>query len=142
MTDEQKNRIRALRQSGCSYRQVADDLLISVNTVKSFCRRDPEINGNNGSEAQIQPKAVIPREEGTCRFCGKPLVMIPGKRKKEFCNSRCRSRYWTAHRNEITHRTVHTFHCAYCGKEFTVYGKTGRKYCSSECYFADRFGEH
>ena len=28
-----------------------------------------------------------------------------------------------------------------CKKEFELYGKANRKYCSRECYMAERFGE-
>lgn len=30
----------------------------------------------------------------TCLNCGKDLKQIPQKRKKQFCNSTCRSNYW------------------------------------------------
>ena len=39
MTDEQKQKIIALRRDGAGYRQVAAAVGISINTVKSFCRR-------------------------------------------------------------------------------------------------------
>lgn len=29
--------------------------------------------------------------------------------------------------------------CPHCGKEFHIYGDKRRKYCSHECYIADRF---
>ena len=29
--------------------------------------------------------------------------------------------------------------CPHCGKEFHIYGDRRRKYCSHECYIADRF---
>ena len=29
-----------------------------------------------------------------CKFCGKSLNHIEGRRKKEFCNNTCRSKYW------------------------------------------------
>ena len=29
-----------------------------------------------------------------CQNCGKDLVQIKGKRKKEYCNSTCRSNFW------------------------------------------------
>lgn len=135
MTDEQKETIRGLRNQGLSYRQVSDETGISVSTLKSFCRRD-------FGKAAIKVKAPHPAGSGqaVCRFCGKPVIQTPGKRKREFCDDRCRSRYWVKHRSELPKKVTYTYTCAYCGKEFTVYGKRERKYCSQECYFADRFG--
>lgn len=39
MTDEQKQQIIALRRDGAGYGRIAARLPISINTVKSFCRR-------------------------------------------------------------------------------------------------------
>ena len=39
MTDEQKQQIITLRRDGAGYGRIAAQLQISINTVKSFCRR-------------------------------------------------------------------------------------------------------
>lgn len=39
MTDEQKQKIIALRRDGAGYGHIAAAVGISINTVKSFCRR-------------------------------------------------------------------------------------------------------
>ena len=39
MTDDQKQKIIALRRDGAGYGQIAATIGISINTVKSFCRR-------------------------------------------------------------------------------------------------------
>ena len=39
MTDEQKQQIIVLRRDGAGYGRIAARLQISINTVKSFCRR-------------------------------------------------------------------------------------------------------
>ncbi len=39
MTDKQKTQIVKLRAAGYGYGKIAQELGISVNTVKSFCRR-------------------------------------------------------------------------------------------------------
>src|SRR6266849_8091911 len=39
-----------------------------------------------------------------CKSCGRPVVQMPGRRKREFCNATCRQRY---HRKqEIPHASV------------------------------------
>ena len=47
MTDRQKERIRQMRADGYGYMKIAQELGISENTVKSFCRR----KGLNGAAA-------------------------------------------------------------------------------------------
>ena|SRR5216684_5476462 len=37
--------------------------------------------------------------EARCKSCGRPVVQIPGRRKREFCNATCRQRY---HRKQET----------------------------------------
>lgn len=38
----------------------------------------------------------------TCKNCGTELVMVPGRRPKEFCNSTCRSNHFQKeHRKKI-----------------------------------------
>lgn len=151
MTDEQKERIDKLRENNFSYKQVADAIGVSINTVKSYCRRQKE--KTEAPEAEKTPREKgNPKAENTksyntsntevCRYCGRPLIFTPGKRKKTFCDKACRTKYWTEHRDDLPQKTSYTFRCAHCGKEFTIYGKRERKYCSPECYFADRFGEN
>ncbi len=42
--------------------------------------------------------------EARCKSCGRPVVQIPGRRKREFCNATCRQRY---HRKQaIPHASV------------------------------------
>ena len=36
--------------------------------------------------------------------------------------------------DEVKHKAVYTYECACCGKPFTAYGNSHRKYCSHECY--------
>lgn len=154
MTEEQKERIDKLREKDFSYKQVADAIGVSINTVKSYCRRQREKEEKPGREEAPgkadkseagNTKAENTKSEntsntGVCRYCGRPLDFTPGKRKKTFCDKKCRAKYWTAHRDDLPHKTTYTFRCAHCGKEFTVYGKRERKYCCPECYFAERFG--
>ena len=39
MTNKQKEKISVLRQAGTSYKEIAEQLDLSVNTVKSYCQR-------------------------------------------------------------------------------------------------------
>ena len=42
MTEEQKSEIMLLRRQGVGYKRIAAIMEISVETVKSYCRRNPE----------------------------------------------------------------------------------------------------
>lgn len=132
MTDEQKKQVTRLRQEGCGYTAIAKRLDISRDTVKSFCRR----NGLNGNVAEGKTQAEM---KAGCRQCGKTLVQLAGMKPRVFCSDQCRIKWWREHPDQIKRRAVYTFSCACCGKVFTAYGNSKRKYCSHDCYIKDRF---
>ena len=121
MTDSQKHSIVALRREGMSYNGIAKKLGISVNTVKSYCRR-----------------RSLKSEEHVCKQCGVPVAQNPRRREKKFCSDACRMKWWSAHPEEA--RNSSRLVCPVCGKIFMAHGHTKRKYCSHKCYIADRFG--
>lgn len=127
MTKTQKAQILYFRTEGISYNAIAERLGISVNTVKSFCRR----NGLGGI-ATKEPVKV-------CRQCGAPLPVTNYKPKK-FCSDSCRHTWWNAHPELIDKKAYYTLTCQHCGREFQSYGNDGRKYCCHACYITARFG--
>lgn len=134
MTNEQQEKIRQLRLDGAGYTKVANELGMSKETVKSFCRR----NGLAGKAEDMSAKQK--EEEGVvCRNCGKPLEQIPGKKIRKFCSKQCWETWWKKNPEKIKKRAVYKYICANCGREFEVYGNAHRKYCTHDCYIADRF---
>jgi len=129
MTTAQKQRIEYLRGKGESYAAIADDLSISENTVKSYCRR----NNIGVAIKQEQPVAT-----NTCANCGRPLEHTPGSKRKRFCSDKCRMMWWKAHPEAVNRKAVYRFACPACGTEFEAYGNTRRKYCSRSCFGAMR----
>ena len=130
MTEEQKSEIMLLRRQGIGYKRIAAFLEIPVETVKSYCRRNPE-------EDATQPIIPIGSEAtflSTCKHCGRPLQQTPGKRRREFCGSACRAAYWRAHPKKLQFQR-----CAGCGTLLPM-GNVSRKYCSHACYIQHRFG--
>lgn len=128
MTLEQQERIRQLRAAGEGYKKIGTLLNISVNTVKSFCRRD---NGANTTET-VEEKDAEPIP--LCPRCHKPVAQISGHRKRIFCSSACRVAFWRMQAQPINIRT-----CPGCGRP--LFGNDHRrKYCSHDCYIAHRFG--
>ena len=125
MTEEQKLKLILLRRNGDGYGQIATALGISINTVKSFCRR-------HGLAAEVKGSV--------CEQCGKAVFQNPGRKRKRFCCDACRNRWWNSHLELVKRKAMYTFTCPGCGKEFSIYGNSHRKFCCHECYIAYRFG--
>ena len=129
MTKKEKESVRFLRGEGYGYLAIATRLGISLNTVKSFCRR----NGLGG----IAEKP----DRQTCRQCGKPLAQEPKRPARKYCSEACRRIWWKEHSHLVNKKAFYSLTCAHCGKEFQSYGNQKRKYCSHPCYIAARFGK-
>lgn len=123
MTEKEKDTIIQLRKSGYTYSKIADALNLSINTVKSFYRRNQDCN------------------EQKCIYCGNPVVQLKSTRKKKFCSDNCRFKWWRTHGCDVERTAVYNFKCAYCDKPFKAYGNNHRKYCSHDCYIKARFGD-
>jgi DNA-binding NarL/FixJ family response regulator len=79
MLNEQRQTIEDLRLLGRSFAEIAAQTGVSVNTVKSYCRR-------------------ISAKTDFCKHCGKPLKYTDGKKKKQFCDDKCRTKWWNVYR--------------------------------------------
>ena len=128
MTNEQRMIVSALRAQGMGYGAIARKVGISENTVKSFCRRN----------AQKEDKPVTGAGEHRCLCCGAPVAQQAGRKEKKFCSDKCRNKWWNAHLDQVDRRAIREVICANCGRTFSVYGRTERKYCSHACYIQQR----
>lgn len=128
----QKEQIRRLRLDGLSYGEISKRVDVSRDAVISFCRR-------NGLQEIMKNTEVIPSTDG-CRECGKHLVQTEGTKRRVFCSKECRVKWWKEHPEQLNRKAVYQFTCPHCGKPFSAYGNSKRKYCSHSCYIADRFG--
>ena len=115
VTQQQKEQISRLRAAGASFGKIASALGISVNTVKSYCKRNPI-----SSEVAPAPKAIIHADR--CPQCNSPLEQTPGHRQKRFCSTKCRNRWWQAHLDLMKRKTMKSWTCQYCGHVFQQYG--------------------
>jgi predicted transcriptional regulator len=131
----QKERIAAFRSHGESYAKIADALGISKNTVQSYCRR----NNLGGDSSTVVEKETEKESRSFCKQCSVELIQQPGKKPRKFCSDACRAEWWKTHPEQLEKKAVYTFKCVHCGNDFTAYGNDNRKYCSHECYVADRF---
>ena len=132
MTDEQKNLIYAARKNGVGYATIAKDVGMTKNAVAAFCRR-------HGLTGNLSDDNAPASEGGLCRECGKPLVQVDGMKTRVFCSHECKTKWWREHPEKMNRKATYEFVCAHCKKPFSAYGNSKRKYCSHECYIADRF---
>lgn len=123
MTQAEKERIADLQLSGFGYRKIAAELGMSVDTIKSFCRRRP-----------------LPHHGAVCAQCGKPLVQIPHKKKKRFCCDQCRMTWWKAHPDQIVRKKVYAHTCLNCRDVFHSH-RANSQYCSRKCFSESRRSE-
>lgn len=126
MKNNQKEMIGNMRRQGMPYGDIAAALGLSLNTVKSFCRRESIDIINNSDN----------RNQNLCKNCGALLKHHPGSKKKTFCCDKCRYAWWNKNRVKGTYPLT----CFYCGREFYSNNKK-RKYCGRECYIHSRNGE-
>jgi endogenous inhibitor of DNA gyrase (YacG/DUF329 family) len=116
MTVNQKAEIERLQRLGLGYRKIAAELALSVDAVKSYCRRHP-----------VKP------ELNDCLQCGTPLKQTPHRKRRKFCSERCRTIWWNHNRDKGQGQTRYASICAFCGKHY-VSTKANRQYCSRRCY--------
>ena len=130
MTETQKAQITEMRRAGAGYGKIAQELGLSENTVKSYCRRYKSL--------PLPPPAGDSRH---CQECGRPISQTAGRKPKKFCSDACRMKWWNSHLNLVKRKAIYRLTCQHCGKVFSVYGQPRRKYCSHACYIAERFGD-
>lgn len=122
MTNEQINKIEAMRIAGAGYKAIASKLNLPAGTVKSWFRRHPL---NNESVCK----------ENRCVQCGASYTQKPHTRPRRFCSDGCRNKWWSEHREQRTVKTAYRHICIGCGREFEN-GRREAAYCSRAC-FAD-----
>ncbi len=128
MTNEQKEQIRKLRLQGDGYMKISQKLGVSINTIRSFCRR-MELDG------------CLSGTQHRCKQCGRAIKIVPKQKPKSFCSDACRIRWWNSHPEDVKRKANYEFVCARCGVSFTAYGNAHRKYCSRACYIVGRYGK-
>ena len=87
MTPAQKEEIYKHRINGLGYKAIAQELLISVDSIKGYCKR----HHLNGSPEVVQLNAeVIKEKHEVCLCCNKPIRQKKRGRTKKFCSDGCR----------------------------------------------------
>ena len=132
MKPEQKRMIEELRNSGCGYKEISEQLQISINTVKSYCKRH-------------ELTRMGKRNSGSVRFClqcGTEIKQEQHRKTKKFCSDRCRMIWWREHSSLLRTPSKQIFICPVCHEAFAAYSSTKQKYCSRLCYARSREAAH
>ena len=111
----EKAMIIYLHTEGLFFTQIAKQLDLSVNTVKSFYNRN--------------------KDKQFCLFCGASIEQPPRTRLKKFCSDKCRIESWKISKDNKFGNIEKT--CRYCGCHFLSYVSKDAKYCSRKCYLND-----
>jgi len=138
MTPVQKEEIYKLRLQGLGYKVIAKELLISVDMVKSQCKRH-QLTGQ-AKLVQINTQ-VFQTNNGLCLQCNKSIQKRNRGRTKKFCSEICRYTWWNKNQDKRNRNStaMYQYICFHCGRSFTSYGNKQRKYCSHHCYIKNRF---
>lgn len=132
MNSEQKRIVADLRQSGFGYTEISEQLHLSINTVKSYCKR------HNLQRQGKQNKAST----RFCLQCGTEIKQEQHRKTKKFCSDRCRMIWWREHSSLLRTPSKQTFICPVCREAFAAYSSTKQKYCSRLCYARSREAAH
>lgn len=88
----------------------------------------------------VEKRQILPIN-AACQNCGAAIVQKTKCKQKKFCCDKCRNQWWNQHLDQVKRKAYYNIVCQHCGKVTTVYGDSRKKYCSHECYIADRFGK-
>jgi uncharacterized protein YjcR len=139
MTLFQKEQIQRMLSEGMGYSKIASCLNISVNTIKSYCRRNDL--GGMAEVSQDEENTAENEMSSFCKNCGKPIKQIDGVKQRKFCSDKCRMAWWNSNTDMVNRKAIYHLECAGCSKPFNSYGNKKRKYCCHSCYIKDRFGK-
>jgi len=139
MNEYQKKKICELRIMGLGYRAISNELELSRDVVRNFCKKN-NLNGYLGKVDDNIRKMMI--DNSFCANCSKPIKQKKKGKVRRFCSDECRRKWWKKNADKGTRKETALYKvvCVFCEKEFISYGNKNRKYCSHECYIKDRFG--
>ncbi len=120
MTKTEQMQATIMRENGYSYGQIANELEISINTIRSFCQR---------KHLEIKDH----KDVHFCKSCGVQL----DKTRRKFCSRKCKTDWWNHHKPETKGQTEKV--CPTCGKTFRFFPSQKRIFCSHPCYIKQKF---
>jgi hypothetical protein len=134
MTSAQKQQVYKLRLQGLGYKAISQEIQISTDAVKSYCKRH-----HLNDLAQLNDQTN--QNAGLCLQCHKPIFQKKCGRTKKFCSDACRYTWWNKNQDKRRKSAAAMYHytCQHCGRKFSAYGDKHRKYCSGDCFIKAKF---
>lgn len=123
MTNEQKQAICSMREAAVSFPAIAEQLGLSINTIKSYCKRHSIHSG-----APSRGKILF------CLQCHKEIPQAAHRKEKKFCSDKCRGLWWAENTALIPRDSQIERICPICKQHFLSYKSKHRIYCSRTCY--------
>ena len=136
MDEVQKQQIIEMRLAGAGYKDIGITLNLSRDAVRRFCKRHNMWGYGKLVALNFKEQTKLGH---ICFACGRNIESHGRGRPKRFCSEACRREWWIKHKDLVRRKAYYTKTCVYCGKKFTVYGDSHRRYCSRNCYIHDRF---
>ncbi len=124
MNDLQRTYIENARKLGASYNEIAQKTGLPKDTIKKYCKRFGLIAEEPSENTSI------------CKYCGKPITIIPGRKPKIFCSRECGLAWWGEHPEQRNSRIQTQIICPQCGQTFINTRNRVRRFCSIDCYAA------
>jgi hypothetical protein len=133
MNSEMRERIFRLRAEGVCYKEIAQEMDISFDSVKAFCRRNHLIGPSEVVSRNIQ---FMKETHKICRYCCKQIRQNGHGRMRLYCSENCRRKWWQENKEMRTKKASAIYHfiCKFCRNPFSSYGNKVRKYFSHRCY--------
>lgn len=100
MTEIEKSSVLALREEGRTLQEIALELNLPINTVKSFIYRTSLAEGEMPGTG---PASVPPAADcvyTSCLYCGKAVEQLPTHKEKKFCSDECRTNWWNENKDQ------------------------------------------
>ena len=104
MNDTQRQQIERLRAEGLSYGKISEALGLSINTIKTYCRR-------HGLGGAVETPALMDAAQHFCPCCGIPVVQTSGRKEKRFCSDRCRNKWWNQNLDKVNRKANYEYVC-------------------------------
>lgn len=131
--DPEREEVRRLRLDGMNITEIAEQTGMPEAQVTDYCHElGLPTEGNCHLYISVGSSSAKPQTP-RCQNCGAPVP--PGRKK--FCCDRCHEEFKYEDRKSMGGKTAV---CKYCGVVFNQWKSKDRKYCSRECYLADRYG--
>ena len=138
MTEIQRSKIFEMRADDISYKQIADTIGLSVDSVKGYCKRN-HLTGDI-KIVKLNSKLSEKRTD-VCLMCKNPISQKSLGTVRKFCSDECRRTWWKQNPEKCikNENAIYKFICKYCGRESESYGNSKRNFCSHDCYVKFRF---